>query len=249
MDKIQLEQWVNEGKSIADISKLAGITKTPVCYWLRKHGLKTKRKRGEGWPKTRPTRRIQISDDRVKEMQAYYDNGGTYRGLLKKFSISCGPINRLIKEGRLKMRSLAEANAMATQLGRRSIFQTDEYRETMRSRVKKRLQEKPEQHPNRILAANRSRMSRPERRIYDELTRLQISFQHNGQIDGFFIDFLFPSFGIEIDGKRWHDPEKDRIRDARIYSHGVRIIRFDSQVAMKTPDIIIKTIQENLSLA
>lgn len=249
MDKTTLKQMVDEGKSIADISILTGLAKTPVRYWLAKYGFKTKWKKGQGWPKTRRTHKIEISDDQARAMQAHYDNGGTYRSLLKEFSISCGPINRLIQEGRLKLRTLEEAHAMARKLGRRDVFKTDAYRRMMGERVKKRFEESPEKHPNRILANNRKRMSRPERRIYDELIRLNIPFQHNGKVDAFFVDFLFPTFGIEIDGKRWHDADKDRIRDAVIREKGIEIVRFDSQIAFGKPRLVIEAIQERLSRA
>ena len=41
MKKELLETWSNEGKSIADISKLTGKSKTSVRHWLSKYGIKT----------------------------------------------------------------------------------------------------------------------------------------------------------------------------------------------------------------
>ena len=41
MKKELLQEMVNADMSVSEIAKKVGITKTPVRYWLKKHGLKT----------------------------------------------------------------------------------------------------------------------------------------------------------------------------------------------------------------
>ena len=47
MDKDRLERLVDEGKSISQIAEVMGVAKTPVRYWLKKHGLATRCQSGE----------------------------------------------------------------------------------------------------------------------------------------------------------------------------------------------------------
>jgi very-short-patch-repair endonuclease len=49
----------------------------------------------------------------------------------------------------------------------------------------------------------------------------------------FFIDFANPHLriGLELDGKAFHDPEKDKIRDTLLWRHGWRIFRVTGKEA------------------
>jgi very-short-patch-repair endonuclease len=87
-------------------------------------------------------------------------------------------------------------------------------------------QEHPETHPNRRVAHNRSKMTYPERAVYDYLTEKGIKFEHNLKINKYFPDFTIGDIIIEVDGKRWHDPEKDQKRDAVIATYGYTVYRF-----------------------
>jgi hypothetical protein len=41
MDKMKLEQWIDEGLSTRRIAYMAGTSQTNVRYWLKAHGLRT----------------------------------------------------------------------------------------------------------------------------------------------------------------------------------------------------------------
>lgn len=246
MDKDVLKSLVGQGKSANEIAKEVGLSPTPVRYWLKKHGLKTQW-RGAPPGKPRAQRRRIFSSEEITKMQRFYDEGGTYRDLWREFGASSVQIRRLAQEGRFKTRSLREANRRATELGRRDVFKRPEYRERMKRQQEARLKAHPELHPNRILAGNRKEMSFPEKRVFDGLTRLGVTFQHNAKIGRYYVDFLIGDFGIEIDGKRWHDPERDARRDKELAQHGIQIVRFDSQVAAKKVEVIISYIQQRLS--
>lgn len=87
----------------------------------------------------------------------------------------------------------------------------------------------PESHPNRKLAGNRNRMTYPEKVAFDFLLRNNIKFDHQKQISKYFVDFLINNVVIEIDGARWHNKEKDAIRDSIIESLGYIVHRIDSK--------------------
>lgn len=121
-------------------------------------------------------------------------------------------------------------------------FWTFEKRKEKSEWRKKLHRENPETHPNRRLAGNRNKMSYPEKVAYDFLKKNQIIFEHNKQVDKFFPDFIIGNLIIEIDGKQWHDPEYDRLRDEILMGYGYSIYRIDSR------DNIEKRITEILAL-
>ena len=108
---------------------------------------------------------------------------------------------------------------------------TEEMREKQ-SRAKKELYKAfPEKHPNRKLAGNRNKMSYPEKIAFDWLTEHQISFIHQQEIMGKYVDFLCGNTVIEIDGERFHPlgNEKDSKRDLELNKLGYEIIRIRSK--------------------
>ena len=106
----------------------------------------------------------------------------------------------------------------------------NEERRLAKSEWRKQLHiDHPETHPNRRLAGNRNKMSYPERVAYDFISCSSISFEHNKPIDKYFVDFCIGNIVIEIDGARWHNPEKDKVRDSIIESLGYKVYRIDSK--------------------
>lgn len=64
-----------------------------------------------------------------------------------------------------------------------------------------------------------------ELKIKNILDMYDISYQHNKQIYRYFPDFLILNKIIETDGIYWHNPEKDKIRDAKLLELGYDILR------------------------
>lgn len=106
---------------------------------------------------------------------------------------------------------------------------TDEMRKNKSEWRKKLHEEHPEMHPNRKLAGNRSSMSYPERVAYDHLNTLGVKFEHQKHIEGVYPDFVIGNTIIEIDGERWHNEEKDAIRDKKLNDAGYSIFRINSK--------------------
>ena len=74
MDRNRLKMLVDEGKSISQIAEVMGITKTPVRYWLKKHGLATRCQSGE-------TTRSWSDSDMKKALAASDTVAGALRSL------------------------------------------------------------------------------------------------------------------------------------------------------------------------
>lgn len=100
----------------------------------------------------------------------------------------------------------------------------------------------PEKHPNRKLANNRNHMSYPERITYDWLIDNNIEFEHQKQIDKYFVDFFIVKFNfiIEIDGEYWHNDIDDKERDDLIKTYNYKIYR------IKAKERIIERLKEIL---
>jgi transposase len=47
--KQQLECYCNEGVSTYGMASAFGVSQSTIMYWLKKHGLKTKRKNPRAW--------------------------------------------------------------------------------------------------------------------------------------------------------------------------------------------------------
>lgn len=113
-----------------------------------------------------------------------------------------------------------------------SAYWTPERRKE-KSEEKKRLYlEFPEKHPNRKLAGNRTKMTYPEKVAFDWLTKNNIAFEHQPTVilkdKRIFPDFKIGFLLIEIDGKYWHKPELDLIRDAELKEIGFDVKRIQA---------------------
>lgn len=116
-----------------------------------------------------------------------------------------------------------------------AYWQQPENRKKKSEWRKKLHQENPETHPNRRVAGNRSKMTYPEKLVFDLLTEHKIDFLHNKKVDRYFPDFTIGKQIIEIDGETWHDAEADAIRDARLIELGYKVERF---VVGKNKDLV-----------
>jgi very-short-patch-repair endonuclease len=107
------------------------------------------------------------------------------------------------------------------------MYWQDEKNRKKKSEWRKQLhKDYPETHPNRRLAGNRNRMSFPERLVFDYLTELNIKFDHQKKVEGFYPDFVIGQLIIEVDGERWHCRKKDNDRDQVLTEAGFRVVRF-----------------------
>lgn len=107
-----------------------------------------------------------------------------------------------------------------------TYWQTPEKRKEKSEWRKQLHKDNPEAHPNRRLAGNRSKMSYPERLVFDLLTEHGIEFDHNKKLDKYFPDFVIGKQIIEVDGAAWHNAEYDEQRDARLAELGYKVERF-----------------------
>jgi very-short-patch-repair endonuclease len=227
MQKEVLIKYIEQGYSGREISKLINLSDTATRYWLNKFGLK---------PKPYSVWRDLPWEDIQKE----YDNNGTYRSIKEKFKLHPACLTWAKNNGFIKFRAHSESMKIAANLGRckGASMWTDELKNDARKRMLKRIEEDPNNHPNRKLAGNRNKMSFPERVAFDYLKAKDIDFEHNKFISPYWVDFCIGKTIIEIDGKRWHDEERDKVRDKKLSELGYSVFRFDAKKVSKNPEIL-----------
>lgn len=125
MNKLDLEQDINNGLSGHQIAKKYKLGQTTIRYWLKKFQLQTKaRQFGKGYE---PLKIYENLD--WNECQKLYDSGLSW-GELKEYGFSNNGIYWAVKNKRLKMRKSGETNKIKHKLGKidYSIYRTKEFR-------------------------------------------------------------------------------------------------------------------------
>lgn len=120
------------------------------------------------------------------------------------------------EEAARRRKHLSEKSKINTNFSK--IEWTPERRKQQSDKKKAFYRDHPEKHPNRLLANNKISMSYPERLIFERLQSLGWKFEHQKRILHFFVDFYLPDYQIllEVDGERWHDKDRDRMREQKI---------------------------------
>ena len=75
-----------------------------------------------------------------------------------------------------------------------------------------------------------------ERIAFDVLKIEGVRFHVEYPAEGYILDFAIcgHKVGIELDGKKWHDPERDAIRDAKLAAEGWMIFRVPGVYCYRT---------------
>ena len=79
-------------------------------------------------------------------------------------------------------------------------------------------------------AASDGRMTRPEIAVAAVLNFLGVNYEANAVVDTYCVDFLLPgNLILEVDGARWHDADKDALRDERLRGLGYTVVRVPAE--------------------
>ena len=97
----------------------------------------------------------------------------------------------------------------------------------------------------------RLNQSFPEKIIWQRVRRKSLGCRINRQvlIMGYIVDFWCPSkkIAIEIDGKSYHNSNKDKRRDSNLARIGIYTLRISAKVAIKETNRAIEMIKSALS--
>ncbi len=179
------------------------------------------------------------SPETINRANLLYQSGLSRELVAKEMGISESTINNWMISGKIIKRTHAEAMKLARAKGRLkgSIGWTKEQKEKARQSALIRIEKDPSSHPNRRCAG--IIMSYPERLVFNVLTEAKIRFEHNPRVCGYYPDFLIDRAIIEVDGERWHIPEKDAKRDSVLTLAGYKVHRFPAKQILKDPKIVL----------
>ena len=135
------------------------------------------------------------------------------------------PWNKGLTKDDIRVAKNAEKVSQALKGKPSKVIWTEEMRKAKSEWRKQLHKDHPETHPNRRLAGNRNKMTYPEKVAFEFLSKINIQFEHQKQIDKFFPDFVIDYIIIEIDGANWHNKEKDDKRDKVLSTYGYKVFR------------------------
>ena len=97
----------------------------------------------------------------------------------------------------------------------------------------------------------RRNMTAQEKYVWDFLksTKLGTRFHSQFLLHGFVVDFWCPAkqLVVEIDGAQHKSmQEKDRVRDNILRDHGIRVLRFPSQIVFTDIELILNSIKQQI---
>jgi very-short-patch-repair endonuclease len=84
-----------------------------------------------------------------------------------------------------------------------------------------------------------------ERILNSKLLEKGWSFEFQFLLSGYIPDFYFPEKKkiVELDGKAFHDPKKDKLRDSRLKKQGIKILRIKSWRVFRELDFVLEEIE------
>lgn len=135
MHRESLLNYIESGKTEAEIAKIENVVPSTARYWLKKYGLKTQWKRG-GWSRNgnfnkNPNNRFKPS--KVwdwNKIQKAHDDGATWLKLCGLFGLNITAISKAAKLGLFISRNASEAKKLAHANGRidYSVYRTPQFR-------------------------------------------------------------------------------------------------------------------------
>lgn len=234
MDKNVLQKLASDGLSRQQIADFLGKNRSTINNWLLKYNIKTIPKNGGN----QYTVEFNVKNFDWKSFNEFYETN-SLNDSLKKFKLKRCSFRRGVELGKTSVRSHRDTMKMFSEQGKLTGGTwSEEARQKARERMLKRIAVNPTNHPNRKLANNRTKMSFPEKVLYDYLKSKKIKFKHNEYIKPYWPDFLIGKLIIEVDGQRWHDKEYDKKRDEFLISKGYIVERFSAKDIIKDVSIV-----------
>lgn len=192
---------------------------------------------------------FRIDENKLAEIQKYYDNGYSIRDTAKYFNISQSTLRNYTISGKFKSRTLKQAIAISKKPRHKH---TQESKDKIRATHIIYMQKNPEK--TAWSRRHRHEKSFPEKIFEDELNRRGITgWEYDFQAGIYKYDFAFPNFklDVEIDGS-WHDSEKqmqkDKLRDNFTLMNGWIVLRFKAKEVQTNLIGCVDKLQEFLKL-
>lgn len=233
MNKEELQIHINNGLSSRKIAAKYNLPRNTITYWLNKFNLKT------NYKNYNPQHIAKYKTLNWKEIQSYYDDDHTWNDIKLKFQISNSVIDKTVKAGLLKTRSISEAGKLHNKKFGVRKHSEETKRKISNIRIAY-LTANPDKVPYKI--NHSSKKSWPEQVFENALIASGIDgwqYAYQNGIYEYDFAFIYKKIDVEIDGGT-HKSEKvkkiDKRRDEFSKSQGWKVIRFEASRVKK--DII-----------
>lgn len=170
-----------------------------------------------------------FSDEKVMQIQRYYDDGHSMRDVVKKFGTSICKLYSLRDKGRLNLHHTKEQSKEIGKRKREGFKHTEKTKKILSEKRKKWIKENPDKSP--YIMAHKSRGETFAERYFREwLEKEQIAFQQEYHFDLYAFDFLVNErIDLEIDGGQHRNDKRiikhDEKRDAKSKDAGFIVYR------------------------
>jgi hypothetical protein len=209
MNKEKLQEALDDGKSLNEISKEWGASLTNLRYWCKKYDLKSQYSSFSAKGKIKRSSRNVLKYENLdwSVIQNCYDNGCTWRDISKKFKINNATLTKYVKLGFLKTRTSKETFKLFPKSRPKT---SEDVRKKMSEKRKQFLKENPDKHPWR---KPNKHISEPCNKAKEFLKLLGVDFieEFSPEIEGrfFSIDIAIPDkmIAIEINGGQHYSKE------------------------------------------
>ena len=203
MNKEKLQEALENGKSLNEISKEWGASLGNLRYWCKKYNLKSQYSpfSVKGKIKQSSSNVLKYENLDWNVIQEFYDKGHTWKDLQKEFNLNMQILDFAFKNNLLRKRSKEECSKLRAL--KPSIKHSLETKQKMSTIRKKFLQDNPDKHPWR---KPNKHISEPCNKAKEFLKLLEVDFieEFSPEIEGrfFSIDIAIPDkmIAIEING-------------------------------------------------
>jgi very-short-patch-repair endonuclease len=151
-----------------------------------------------------------------KEIQDFYNNGGTYRSITKKYGVTSSSITKAVKRGELKTRSISDSVKLARKKNPEKYIMSEETKKKISISRTKYLKENPDKVPYLLNHYSKGE-SYPEKYFTEIFDKYNIKYDKFHRSGIYHIDFAIIDNGvaIEIDGEQHYLDEKIKGSDVR----------------------------------
>lgn len=203
MNKEILQKLINSGHSSRKISEILNVSRSNISYWIDKYGLETKFHRNK-----------KGSVINWMEIQKYYDNGNSESDITTEFGISSSTINRAVKRGDIKVRTISEGVKIIKKT--KPQKHSSETKNKISEIRKKYLKENPDKVPY-LLNHYSKGASYPERYFCDLFEIEGIILEKQYRVGTYSLDFaqVERKIDIEIDGSQHKNDPKVVLHDIK----------------------------------
>lgn len=190
-----------------------------------------------------------------QEIKKFYDEGHTWKDIMKTFGCSNSSISDAVKRGDLRTRSKSEASKQAHKRNPEAFKHSEATKKKISEHRKQYLKDNPDKVPY-LLNHHRKGDSYPEKYFKEVFENEGIPLQHHKQVSIYQLDFYNEEkmLALEVDGNQHYDDknivESDKRKNQCLNDLGWTVLRIRWSYYQKLPrkerERVVREIREIL---